>query len=176
MTTPANTTRNEAMVSATEMAMAALPGRFSFAVGGATGSSQPDFIDRAALDQIEARREADAGSFPNARRGVHVPARPDFDFDALVAGSQLFLNSGDELFEGSFYSDGHAARNFLDRASQKLPQRHAFPLRFRVPHGGFQAAFGHRVPADARQRSPHLGGALEFAPFDCRPQKIPEDM
>src|SRR5260370_22613505 len=82
ITTPANTTRNEAMVSgpswrkpifaamkfsdhittisATEMAMAGLPGRFSFAGGGATGSSQPDFIDRAALAQIEARREADA--------------------------------------------------------------------------------------------------------------------
>src|SRR5260370_3217657 len=53
-------------ISATEMAMAGLPGRFSFVVGGATGSSQPDFIDRAALDQIEARREADAGSVGNA--------------------------------------------------------------------------------------------------------------
>src|SRR5260370_19661113 len=88
MTTPANTTRNDAMVSgpswrkpifaamkfsdhittisATEMAMAGLPGRFSFAVGGATGSSQPDFVDGAALDQVEARREAYAGSLRNA--------------------------------------------------------------------------------------------------------------
>src|SRR6266849_8894499 len=105
MTTPANTTRKEAMVSApscrkpifaamkfsdhittisaTEMAMAALPGRFSFAVGGATGSSQPDFIDRAALNQIQARREADAGPVGNAYGALRCDA--NFRLDDVFA-------------------------------------------------------------------------------------------
>src|SRR3989449_8013636 len=105
MTTPANTTRNEAMVSgpswrkpifaamkfsdhittisATEMAMAGLPGRCSFAVGAATGLSQPDFIDGAALDQIEARREADAGPVGNAYGALRRDA--DFRLDDVFA-------------------------------------------------------------------------------------------
>src|SRR5712691_112174 len=70
-------------ISAAEMAMAGLPGRFSFAVGGATGSSQPDFIDCAALDQIEARREADAGPVGNAYGALRRDA--DFGLDDVFA-------------------------------------------------------------------------------------------
>src|SRR3989442_12484707 len=70
-------------MSATEMAMAGLPGRFSFAVGAATGLSQPDFIDGAALDQIEARREADAGPVGNAYGALRRDA--DFRLDDVFA-------------------------------------------------------------------------------------------
>src|SRR5258708_8852845 len=70
-------------ISATEMAMAGVPGRLSFAVGGATGSSQPDFIYRAALDQIEARREADARSVGNAYGALRRDA--NFRLDDVFA-------------------------------------------------------------------------------------------
>src|SRR2546427_13170724 len=70
-------------ISATEMAMAGLPGRFSFAVGAATGLSQPDFIDGAALDQIEARREADAGPVGNAYGALRRD--PDFRLGGVFA-------------------------------------------------------------------------------------------
>jgi len=57
--------------------------------------------------------ELDAGKIlAEALHLQEILARLDFDFDALVAGSEFFFYGGNEFVERIFDADGNAAGDF----------------------------------------------------------------
>src|SRR3989454_40814 len=120
---------------------------------------------------------------PDARKllaqpvdGLDVPARLDFDLDALVAGRKRPLHSLGQLLERVLDADGYAAGGRLARPTEHFPQRQALASRLGIPHGRLDAALSHVVAADPRQQLPDLGCALEFPALQGWPDKIAQDM
>ncbi len=96
-------------------------------------------------------------TFAKRPRRLHIHARLDFDFDALVTRRQApFQLSPISSSIVGWMPIGHAARNLLAHSAEKFGQRNILLLGFSVPDRCLKSALRHIVPANTRKQVPNF--------------------
>src|SRR6266404_6999580 len=113
---------------------------------------------------------------PHPLHLLHVFARFDFDFDALVARAKFLLHGCGEFVQRILDSDGNARSNLLAHSAQQLRERHALLLGLGIPHGRFQPALGHIVPTDRLEQLPNLCRIGKFLSAHESPKVIAQNV
>ena len=77
-----------------------------------------------------------------------IPAGLAFELDALIAGSKLPFDNGQQFGDRRLDAQGDAAGDGVAHSAQQPGKRHALSLRLEVPDRVFQRGLGHGIAAN----------------------------
>ena len=121
--------------------------------------------------------QADIGeALAHAPHHVHVPARLDFDLDALIAGGEFAADLFDQLLDRILNADRNPAGDLAPRAAADLaPQRHPVHAGGQVPGGRFEGPARHQVAADVGRERRHRFGSRQVFAGNARGGVVAQD-